>query len=90
MARNVNGGGGPRGFWDWFFIGAATGAVYSLFKNPGGLACCGCLALVIALIVGVLAVMLIAEFYTWVLLIALVIAGWRILVHYRDKEDDAF
>lgn len=90
MARKVNSGGRPRGFWDWFLIGAATAAVYNLFKNPSGMACCGCFALVIVLIVGVMAVFLIAQFYVWALLIALAIVGWRLWVRYRDKKNQAF
>ena len=40
--------------WDWFLLGAGAGALYSLFRNPGGCACCGgCL-----LLMGVLAIVL--------------------------------
>ena len=87
MARKANGGGHPSGFWDWFLIGAATGVVYNLFKNPGGLACCGCFALVLAIILGIVAWVLIAEYYIWFILIAIVFFGWRIWVRYRKEMD---
>ena len=43
---------------DWFVVGACTGIVYSLWRNPQGCGCClGCLgflALAAAVFVGVL------------------------------------
>jgi len=45
--------------WDWFLAGAGVGVVYSLFRNPGGCACCGgCLLLlgVLAIVLAVVAV----------------------------------
>jgi hypothetical protein len=45
--------------WDWFLLGAGAGALYSLFRNPGGCACCGgCLVLlgVLAIVLAVVAI----------------------------------
>jgi len=60
------GGSSPRrvagrkaSMWDWFLAGAGVGVLYSLFRNPGGCACCGgCLVLlgVLAIVLAVVAI----------------------------------
>jgi hypothetical protein len=85
--------GGPKSLWDWFLLGAFAGVMVQMVRNPGSVACCGCLAVILVIILGIVAWFLIAEYYIWILLFALVVFGARWWVRYsarKKAERDGF
>lgn len=64
--------------WDWFKLGCLFGAIYSLIRNPQGVACClGCVGLVALLLV--LAVAAVAwPYWEWLLFGAALLAAVRL------------
>jgi MFS family permease len=56
-----------------------AGALYSLWRNPQGCACCGCFALVLALILGVLVIGLVMSAWQFIVVIVVVIVSLKAL-----------
>ena len=62
-----------------------AGALYSLWRNPQGLACCGCFALLLALILGVLAVGLVMSAWPYIAVVIIVIVVLKALQPTFDR-----
>ncbi len=73
-------------FREYFILGAFTGMVYSLFKDPGGCACCGCVLVLLLVLLIVLVGAMFASAWPWIGLAVLLFLGGRWLLKRMEER----
>lgn len=72
-------------FREYFVLGAIVGMIHSLFTDPRGCACCGCV-LVLLVVFVVLVGAMFASAWPWIGLAVLVFLGGRWLLKYLEER----